>query len=80
MATTKKAATAPAKPRVDYKIGTRVKVSRKNELSKGYTAPLHDDASSCVRKTPTGHFISVNVGTTKVPDVREFRPVAVRGY
>lgn len=80
MATTKKTVAAPAKPRTDYKIGTRVKVTRKNGLSKGYTAPLHDDPSKCVRHTSTGAFVSVNVGTPKEPDVREFRPAAVKGY
>ena len=70
----------PVKPRVDYKIGTRVKVTRRMGVSKGFVAPLHDDPNTSLRLTPTGPFISVNIGTTKEPDVREFRPVAVKGY
>jgi hypothetical protein len=69
-----------AKPRIDYKVGTRVKVTRRNGVSKGFVAPLHDNPNTCLRLTPTGPFISVNVGSTKEPDVREFRPVAVKGY
>lgn len=72
---------SPAKPRVDYKIGTRVKVVRRaHGVCKGHTAPLHDNAKACVRVTPTGHFISVNVGTTVEPHVLEFRPSVVKAY
>ena len=70
MATTKKTVTST--PRVDYKIGARVKVTRRRGESKGFTAPLHDDPKTCLRLTKTGPFISVNIGTTKDPDVREF--------
>ena len=78
MATTKKTVTST--PRVDYKIGARVKVTRRRGESKGFTAPLHDDPKTCLRLTKTGPFISVNIGTTKDPDVREFRPAMVRGF
>ena len=83
MATTKKTVTST--PRVDYKIGARVKVTRRRRQggcgeSKGFTAPLHDDPKTCLRLTKTGPFISVNIGTTKDPDVREFRPAMVRGF
>lgn len=79
MATTEKTVAA-AGPRVDYKVGTRVKVVRRRGESKGFTAPLHDDPNTCLRLTKTGPFIAVNIGTTKEPDVREFRPAVVRGY
>lgn len=81
MATTKKNPAPAAKARSDYKIGARVKVTRRdNSVSKGYTAALHDDPKTCLRVTPTGPFIAVNIGTTKEPDVREFRPAVVKGY
>jgi hypothetical protein len=78
MATTKTA--TPVKPRTDYKIGARVKVNRRRGESKGFTAPLHDNPKTCLRMTPTGPFIAVNIGTTKEPDVREFRPAMIKGY
>jgi hypothetical protein len=74
-------ATKNSKPRADYKIGARVKVTRRGiGISAGRTAPLHDDPNSCIRVTPTGSFVSVNVGTSKAPDVREFRPACVKAY
>lgn len=76
---------APAvKHRVDYKIGTRVKITRRDgSEAKGYTVDDPDRSSpsaTCVRETPTGHFIVVNIGDKKNPEIVVMRPAKVRGY
>lgn len=82
MATTKKtpaakkiAAKKPvmAKPRSDYKPGTRVKVTLKN----GTTVASR---VMSVRQTLTGPFIVCNIGTTQLPRAYEARPAMVKGF
>lgn len=58
--------------RTDYKPGTRVKVQRRTGEFKGFVTGHKD--------TPTGRFISVNIGTKQVPIMHEARPAKVRGY
>lgn len=58
--------------RIDYKPGTRVKVTRRNGEFKGFVTGHKD--------TPTGRFIAINIGTKQVPIIHEARPVKVRGY
>lgn len=58
--------------RTDYKPGTRVKVQRRTGEFKGFVTGHKD--------TPTGRFITVNIGTKQVPIIHEARPVKVRGY
>lgn len=59
--------------RSDYKPGTRVKVTRRdNTESKGFVTKVF--------KTPTGPFIRVNIGTKDVVIEKDFRPAKVRGY
>lgn len=78
MATTKskspaKSAVAKAPEiRTDYKPGTRVKVQRRTGEFKGFVTGHID--------TPTGRFISINIGTKQVPIIHQARPVKVRGY
>ncbi len=86
MATTKKTAPAATKKsappnlkvfkkteiRTDYKPGTRVKVTRRTGEFKGFVTGHKD--------TPTGRFISINIGTKQVPIIHEARPAKVRGF
>ncbi len=86
MATTKKTAPADTKTwappnlkvfkkteiRTDYKPGTRVKVTRRTGEFKGFVTGHKD--------TPTGRFISINIGTKQVPIIHEARPAKVRGF
>ena len=58
--------------RTDYKPGTRVEVTRRTGEFKGFVTGHKD--------TPTGRFISINIGTKQVPIIHEARPAKVRGY
>ena len=82
MATTKKTApkktpakkpAAAAKPRSDYKPGTRVKVTLKNGIT------IASRVMS-VRQTATGPFVVCNIGTTQLPRAYEARPAKVKGF
>jgi hypothetical protein len=69
----KKVVKPAAKPRSDYKAGARVKVKRIDGKEYGGFVTR-------VKKTQTGAFIVVNIGTKQVPIVIEARPAKVRGY
>lgn len=59
--------------RSDYKKGTRVKVKRRDgSEAKGFVSKVYT--------TPTGPFITVNIGTKDVVIEKDFRPAMVRGY
>lgn len=82
MATTKKTApkklpvkkpVAAAKPRSDYKPGTRVKVTLKN----GTTVASR---VMSVEMTATGPFVVCNIGTTQLPRAYAARPAKVKGF
>ena len=82
MATTKKtpapkkiAAKKPvvAKPRSDYKPGTRVKVTLKN----GTTVASR---VMSVEMTATGPFVVCDIGTTQLPRAYAARPAKVKGF
>lgn len=66
--------TCVVKPKSDYKAGARVKtlaIGRGKEY-KGFVTKVY--------QTPTGPFISVNIGDKKNPVIKDFRPARVRGY
>jgi hypothetical protein len=64
---------APAKPRTDYKEGTRVKATdRFGGEHKGFV--------TSVETKKTGSFIYVNIGDKKNPSVVGYRPAKVRGF
>lgn len=65
---------APAKPKSDYKAGARVKILAigRGKEYKGFVTKVY--------QTPTGPFISVNIGDKKNPVIKDFRPARVRGY
>lgn len=69
----KKVVKPAAKPRSDYKANARVKVKRRDGKEYGGFVTR-------VKKTPTGPFIVVNIGTKAVPIMIEARPAKVRGY
>ena len=74
VAAKKVAAKAPVKPKADYKAGARVKtlaVGNGKEY-KGYVTKVYS--------TPTGPFISVNIGDKKNPVIKDFRPARVKGF
>jgi hypothetical protein len=79
---TKKPAAKAAVSRTDYKVGTRVKVKRRDDTeSSGYTAQVpHIKKETCVETKATGSFIYVNIGDKKNPLIKGFRPARVRGY
>jgi len=73
MATTKKTAPAkkvPAKPRADYKAGTRVKVTLRNGTE-------DTGRVTGIKTTPTGPFIQCNL---KATGDYEARPAKVKAY
>ncbi len=76
MATTKTAAKkAPSKPvfRTDYKAGTRVKVkTRSGDTITGRVVEVFTKQ--------TGPFVKVNVGDSKKPLLKDYRPAVVKGY
>lgn len=66
--------TGVVKPKSDYKVGARVKtlaIGRGKEY-KGYVTKVY--------QTPTGPFITINIGDKKNPVFKDFRPARVKGF
>lgn len=76
VAPVKKPAAKKATPahRIDYKAGTRVKVTRRGQdaPSKGFVTRVFAGK--------TGHFVEVNIGTKVKPEMIQARPAMVRGF
>lgn len=69
----KKAAPVAAKPRSDYKAGTRIKIARRNGEEVRSRVEY-------VEVKATGPFIFANIGTKDKPNVRGFRPAVVKAF
>lgn len=72
--TSKKPVAKKAPPvRTEYPRDARVKVTRPN----GTVVPGR--VTQCYL-TPTGPFITVNIGTKQMPIEKDYRPAKVKGY